>query len=412
MIKINSILLIVSIVFMHFMIVRIAGFPLTIVPFTMAIFLVMHFKLVSNLRVLYLLLTLIFWPFIVYGVYVVTGGGVELLDFSKTFLLWVYASSALMIATFSTLKKTPDYSMAYIVALLVITLYSLAQVLFVYIADSTLLYNLFGSFSYMGHQNFSGGGSLYWSRSPGLYLEPSFNAFVMFFLMSIVLINRNVKNSVLVLCVGILGIFVTTSAVGMLAILGLIISLLIYRASYLKGKEVLLAITLLIILTVFWGSDIFSILSLSDRFSEIGREGASGYWRVIAPLLILFEVLAQYPFGIPLGQVESFIRPMGLIHGGGVGSSLDNGFYVLPFYFGWVGILIMLGVIIKFFMSIYQRNKEGIVFWWFIIASLQFSGGVFLPEFIFCLSLAVFEYRRVLCMKAFDSLTKGLCIAT
>lgn len=396
MIKINSLLLIVSIVFMHFMLARIAGFPLTIIPFTMSIFVLTHFELVKNLRTLSLFIILMIWPFIVYGIYVNAGGSVDLFDFSKTFLLWIYAFLTLIFASFSRLNKTPDYSVAFFVALILITLFSLAQILLVEIADSTLLYNLFGSYSYMGQQNLGGSGLASWGRSPGLYLEPSFNAFVMFFLTSILLINNKVNNAVLIFSIGICGVVLTTSAVGLLAMLGLITSFVIAKVIADGVKPIRILAVILIFLILVWGLSIYHNSFLSDKIYEVFRAGTSGYWRLIAPQVILTKVLVQYPFGVPFGQVENFIIPIGLNHAGNIGSSLDNGLFVLPFYFGWLGVFVILGLISKFLISVYQGDRNGVIFFWYLIVGLQFSGGVFLPEFIFCLVLMIFQYRKSL----------------
>ena len=130
------------------------------------------------------------------------------------------------------------------------------------------------------------------------------------------------------------------------------------------------------------------------RFGEINVEGTSGYWRLIAPLIITSEVVFQHPLGVPFGHMQDFIIPLGLFHGNSVGSTLDNGMYVLLFYFSWFGICFVLWMLYMLAKAIYRGNARDIILWWFVIVSLQFSGGIFLPEYLFILLLVVFQYRN------------------
>jgi putative colanic acid polymerase len=384
-----SLTLIAAIVFIHFTPVSILGFPLTLAPFAILVFLLTHFKLSIHRNVLYLFILLIFAPIIIYIVFIVLGGWSEPLEFMTTYLLWIYAVFGMMLSLFSKPRIISDHSKDFITALLIVVLFSVAQVLFVKLFSSALLYQPFGDFSYMG-----GGGLISENlvRAPGLFLEPSFNAFIMFFLASVIVMkNPRIKGNILILVLSGIGVLVTTSIIGVVSILGLIfflsLNLIVKKNKVLFYVFILLSIAVLITLNDF----LFTL----DRFNEINTEGTSGYWRLIAPLIITSEVLFQYPLGVPFGHMQDFIIPLGILHGGSVGSTLDNGMYVLLFYFGWLGVYFVLWMFYMFVKEIYHRNIRGMVFWWFVIFSLQFSGGIFLPEYMFFLLLVIYQYRNV-----------------
>lgn len=385
--------LVLSIIFLHFMIVRMAGFPLTIVPFAISIFLYFHVKTAIKPRGLLLGGALLIWPICVYVMYEMLGGSADLTEFSKTYLLWVYAISAIILISFAPLKRTINYSFEFLIALVVITVFSLAQILFFKLLGSTLLYNPFGAYTYMGEyqiERFSGDE---YSRAPGFYLEPSFCAFVIFFLTAAILISND-KNRAFnwLLAFSLLSVVITGSASGMIAIPSLII---VRAIAILKSK--LLKLILVFVTPVL--IVIFGEIFLSHRVEEIAVEGSSGYWRLVAPLIILTKVFAEYPLGVPFGQIEAFLLPLGLQHGTNTGTSIDNGVYYLAFYFGWFVVPFVAGLLYKFLQSMFRGDVTGVTYWWFILFSLQFSGGVLLPEYIFPLLLITMQYRRIVHLK-------------
>lgn len=383
--------LILSIIGLHFMIVRLPGseYPLTAAPFAILIFL--YFYVRAAIRPLGLLLgaTLLIWPFCIYGMYELLGASADPSRFSRTYLLWAYAIFAIMLFSFAPLKKIPNYSREFIIALAVVAAFSLAQVAFFKLFGSTLLYNPFGEYTYMGEYQIDRFAVGDFARAPGFYLEPSFCAFVMFFLTAAILINekkRDVPGWLWLL--SFLSIAITGSASGIIAIF----SLFIMRA-ITSFKNRMLKLTLIFFTPVLVG--VFVTFFLAERFAEISVEGTSGYWRLVAPLIILSKVYAEYPFGVPLGQIEAFLLPLGLKHGAGTGTSIDNGIYYLAFYFGWLAVPFVLGLLFKFLQSMFREDIVGVTLWWFILVSLQFSGGIFLPEYIFPLLLISMQYRRI-----------------
>ena len=111
-----SLTLIAAIVFIHFTPVSILGFPLTLAPFAILVFLLTHFKLSIHRNVLYLFILLIFAPIIIYIVFIVLGGWSEPLEFMTTYLLWIYAVFGMMLSLFSKPRIISDHSKDFITA--------------------------------------------------------------------------------------------------------------------------------------------------------------------------------------------------------------------------------------------------------------------------------------------------------
>ena len=99
---------------------------------------------------------------------------------------------------------------------------------------------------------------------------------------------------------------------------------------------------------------------------------------------------------IPLGQMESFIRPFGLQHATRTGVSIDNGAYYLIFLFGWLGLLLFFFTLWKLISAVLKNDHLSTIYWWFVVASLQFSGGIFLPEYLLPLVLVTYGFRVAL----------------
>lgn len=378
--------LIFSILFIHFMFAQPTGFPLTIAPFAIAALLFFHIKLTITWRSLIITTCLVFWPFIVLGVYLQLGGEADILRFGRTYSLWIYAIIPVILIIFSSLKRIYDYNHEFLMILVIVGIYSLLQVLSAKLFSSYFFYNPFGTFTYMNEYRIVGGS---YERAPAFFLEPSFNAFIMFFLVSAILINTTkTRLSVWALLLGSFFVILSGSSAGILA-MGMLASFwLIFYGVTNKFIRVLVVLTAPFILALF------SSYILAGRLSEVDIEGTSGYWRLIAPLTILDTVLTKYPLGVPFGQIEAFVFPFGLLHGEGIGTSIDNGLYVIFFYFGWLAFPFFIVLIYKLFQSILLADFVGSIFWWFILASLQFSGGIFLPEYIYPFLLVLIQFRK------------------
>lgn len=383
-----SVAIVFSIVFMHFMLLQPAGFPLTITPFSLVVFFVIAFKVRITKTTLFLGGAIVFSPFVILIEYSVLGGNADIGEFAKTYILWVSATLILWLSVRGRIKIFFDYTSAFVFCVVIILAFSSLQILVAKYLHSTVFYNPFGEFNYLGPSAIIKHVNENRVRAPAFYLEPSFCAFVLFFLISSILLFRlEVRRVVYAgLLVGILGVWWVGSASGTIAFLILAV---LFKASTIKSKSLkLLAFALLVVVLVM-----VTLFILPSRLAEVNEEGTSGYWRLIAPTIILSKVLINFPLGVPFGQIESFVTPLGLSHAGHVGTSIDNGTYYFIFYFGWLGILFAFWLLIKITKSVYSSDSRGVVFWWYVFASLQFSGGVLLSEYVYPLILVIYAYR-------------------
>lgn len=381
-------LLLISLVFIHFMFFSISGFPLTIAPLAIIVFITLHFYITFNTQKICLLFILFFWPILVVLIYSSFIKPIEIIGFTTTYLLWLFTSLTLAMGSVCYLRKVTSYRNVYTFVLVIIVSFSVAQVLLLRFFDSPVLYNPFGKFTYFTQYNLEKIYGITGPRAYGLFLEPSFNAFMIFFLTSAILLEKPHKSNRLVYIIGFIGIVFTASASGILLLfmLFILLSSLRFVSNNILRMAFLIGIPLLLI-----G---FIPEALLSRLNEINVEGTSGYWRLVAPLRIISEAFSTLPIGLPFGQINDFVFSLGIDHGGITGSSIDNGLAVLFFYFGLLAFVFFLVISYKLISALYSRNKEGVIFWWYIIASLQFSGGVFLPEFVLPMVLIIYQYKK------------------
>lgn len=385
-------ILILSVILIHFVIARPYGFPLTIMPFVIIFFVLLHFKNNAWLhRTILLWLGLILWPFFVLLAYAAVGGATDYADFIRTYLLWLFSVSIIMVCARNRIKVNVNYSRGLLIAFGVVGAFVTAQIVGAERFGLKFFYILFnvGKHSYMAYEYDDAllWGNIHYARAPGFYLEPSFCAFVVFSLLSALMLTKQPgRVKLCLLALGLVSMWIIGSASGMLIMIVLttlgIVSILKTRVA----RRLLLVMGGLLSIPI-------AIASLGGRLAEINVEGSSGYWRLIAPLSVLRNVFVNYPLGVPFGQIESFLLPMGLQHGSRVGMSIDNGMYCLAFYFGWCAVFFISWLVFRLVHAVLRDHFVDAVYWWYIIGALQFSGGIFLPEFVYPVLLVTYHYR-------------------
>lgn len=211
-------------------------------------------------------------------------------------------------------------------------------------------------------------------RSSGFYLEPSFNAFV---ICALTLLALSVKASPAVyLPFSLLAVSASQSAIGILVWLTVATYAYLSNSFFRKPAFALLLLT----------GGITSFGYLAQRVDTIGLVGSSGHYRVLSPTVIIGDLLNQQVLGYPLGSLYSIVSGYQLFQFGSQQAiTLDNGFYVIIFYFGWFGlislILFALWVILGSRKSSLSDTlgRKSIHLW--LALSLLFSGAIFAPEF-------------------------------
>ena len=224
-------------------------------------------------------------------------------------------------------------------------------------------------------------------RAQGFYLEPSYDAFVIGSL-AVILLSLGYRTKA-TSTLAIAGLIATQSATGLLLLV--ILSLVLAIGS--RGIASILSLAggaLALALTYAY---------LTERLDTLTTVGSSANYRLVAPIRVLLDILAHTPTGKPLGSIENVLSSYSLLNGTEVGSSLDNGYYVIVYYFGLFGLLGIAGYLFVAQASVRrQRRLVGGCSWiapiW-IAGSLNFSGGIILPEFALMLWLIIVVYRGV-----------------
>lgn len=373
-----------GIIGLHFQIVSVAGFPVTVAPIFVMIMLrcFVNFQLRAS-GIVFLCLTIA-----VAGLSATMSSATDPVQFARTLALVVFAAVAVLIATQGKLHATaPDWlAPGSFAALVVAASYSALQYLSG-AAGSAALYNPWRGHQYLYQYSFAEQfGSI---RAPGFYLEPSFNALVLGTLLFVCLM-LNTRN-MLSLAIATVGIACTRSLSGLAVLLLLAVVALVARGEEGNGRVIRRIFGLLGVTYVFWQfTGYIETRALSGRVA-----GTSTNYRLVAPLRIVRDVLTESPLGQPLGSVEHVLGSYGLLNGAKAGVSLDNGLYLLVFYFGWIAVCALVFGVIRLLMAARSARYSGGVLLGFLLLALVNTGGIFLPEFVLltCLVLLVWRFQ-------------------
>jgi putative colanic acid polymerase len=375
-----------SCVLLHFMVAMPLGYPLTIAPVAVCFVLGRHYDGKMSLSALIGMTALLLLPF----VNVLGQPAERLVRFVRTDALWVFNVTAIWWAARGDLssRRTGIVQGAF-TANVIIACYSAAQAALAFFVGSNALFNPFRGHQYLHEYDAAlhDAGVGAWSRAPSFYLEPSFGAFVMVSLCVVCLLaHYRPTASILVVSAGL---FFNRSFTGIIAFailaaihLGMSLGRRVPRAIQLGAAMFVTAIAALGLRQL-----------LATRIGELGVEGASAYYRIISPLIVLRDVLQFKPLGVEFGQVEAFLMPYGLLQTGAEGNTLDNGLYVVVFYFGWVGLAAIVALVANAVKQLVLGNRDRAILWTMIFFSMAFSGAVFVPEFAFLIILVVYQFR-------------------
>lgn len=214
-------------------------------------------------------------------------------------------------------------------------------------------------------------------RAAGFYLEPSYAAFVIGS-MSVALLAQGYRKLPVWVLAGA-GLLAVRSATGLI-LFGVVALVVIFVG---KSRLKLVAFVVLAVLTAL------ALPYLTGRLDSTFTAGSSAYYRLIGPLQILRDTLVHFPLGHPYGSLRNTVADYGILNGAAAGDSLDNGFYVIVFYFGWLGLIASICLASWALVCVVRRARTGsiaqaVVPIW-AVGSLLFSGGIMLPEYVFTL---------------------------
>jgi putative colanic acid polymerase len=376
-------LVFITIVFQHFRLFNIGDYEATL-------------GLLTGLLVVVLLIgTMNYFAVISVGVFFVVLSSATALfssqavptDYLQTLAL-VLLTSVIVTSAFGQIKwslvGSESFAFAILIALSTIVAISVGQVALGSLGSSAL-FNPFRANQYLHLYN-ANIGLVQFPRAHGFFLEPSYNAFVMGTLTAALLsLNRFIKSAVVLAVIGLAACQSATGLVLLVLFLGFVA---------LKSRP---AITLAAAATIF-GVVSYAGDYLWIRLLSFGTEGSSAYYRVLAPIEVLMDVLGSHPLGMPFGSVERVIGGYNLQMAGVHATSLDNGFYVVIFYFGWIGIGLLLLLLTATIRATKSRS-DGSYTWiaplW-LFASLFFSGGIMAPQFGIMTFVVILSFRSSL----------------
>ncbi|OUE31569.1 putative colanic acid biosynthesis protein [Clavibacter michiganensis] len=368
----------IAIIGQHFMIVRAAGYPVTL---GLVVGVPLLLLLSRGGYALRLILGLCAVIALTSSSALVTGmEGSDPLSFLRTLALFILAVIVLLASSRGLDRdfiRSSAFSTSISVTLTVVVALSVLQVA-AGALGSEAFFNVFGPFQYLyEYQPYLQFNPI--PRAQGFFLEPSYDAFVIGTLTMISLLTgRHFRGTV---AVGILGILMSRSATGLLLLL--IIGVVVALRSRPGASIVVLS-----------GLAVVGIASgpyLQTRLESFSTSGSSTNYRLVAPLKVLGDTLLHTPIGHPLGSVSNILLGYDLYNGAELGTSLDNGLYVLVFYFGWIGIVLIAALAVAAVRASLRRGRStwGAVAPLWLFGTLFFSGGIMLPEYAVTTSLLI-----------------------
>jgi putative colanic acid polymerase len=223
------------------------------------------------------------------------------------------------------------------------------------------------------------------TRASGLYSEPSFNALVCLSLLPIVLSIKDKKKRIVYSIISS-GYMISTYSLTGIVSLGLIFLLW----SWEDRKIRLFPILSFAVLFLFTSNYVYS------RWQSLTVDGSSANYRIVAPLRAILEVIPNNLMGIPLGSLEVTIRKFEFLNGNRVGSSVDNGYLLLVLYFGLIGVVGVIFILMSTLQMAARMHRKKMYGWQMILVpsmALNFNGGIFLPDFLCVLTLVIITIR-------------------
>ncbi|CCE75530.1 putative colanic acid polymerase WcaD [Clavibacter nebraskensis] len=368
----------VAVIGQHFMIVQAAGYPVTL-GLVVGVPLILLLSRGGYARRLVLALCAV--VALTASAALVTGmEGSDPLSFLRTLALFILAVIVIVAGSAGLdpgFVGSTAFSTAISAMLLIVVGLSVLQV-----AAGTLgseaFFNVFGRFQYLyEYQPYLQFNPI--PRAQGFFLEPSYDAFVIGTLTLISLLTgRHFRGTI---AVGILGVLMSRSATGLLLLL--IIGVVVALRSRPGASIVVLS-----------GLAVVGVASgtyLQTRLESFSTSGSSTNYRLVAPLQVLGDTLLHTPIGHALGSVSNILLGYDLYNGAELGTSLDNGLYVLVFYFGWIGLVLIaaLAVLAIRGMLRSRRSTWGAVTPLWLFGTLFFSGGIMLPEYAVMTALLI-----------------------
>jgi putative colanic acid polymerase len=374
-----------AVIGLHLELTHISGFPLTVAPLATLLVVRRTTKLLVPPVVVISACGVLAYALLVFQI---SSGDNSMTDFVRTLGLLTFSLLvSLSVATLPLRGSGEWLATSARLVLWVVSLFSVAQFLLYEVSGNPLLYNPWREHQYFYSYDVASQFGV--TRAQGFYLEPSFNALVLIAVFAMLMLRKKVRGlDYALLSVGLLA---TRSLAGLLVAFTL--SLAILAGPRFANHRYLRALVLVLLPVFAWIASTY----VANRMETLSVVGSSVNYRVAAPLRMVTDVLKTHVLGMPLGSVDRVYRTYGVLNGTEVGTSLDNGVYLIVYYFGWPGLaLLTVGAFIGGCHFLRHPGERTIVAMLFVFLSLTFSGGIFLPEYQLLIALVVLSARHPL----------------
>lgn len=383
-------LIIAGVVFLNLRVGRLLDYSLTIAPVA-CLFFLMHFNVKKNG-------SKFFVPWALVILYVLVKSALDSAysksesELLKTFSLWLFYWTIIWACIAFPVKRELSLNQ------LSNTCLSLFYLISLVCAVQVLIYKTMGNFNILsiwGEHLYAGQEYVVKSvefgalKSTGFYFEPAYCALVLFALCAAAQTVSEIKIRTYAIMAG--AFFIIGSSSGIISLLTLIVIANYAKITDPKKSNIIYASLLILTMAI---SGIIFYEALFERISHINIESSSTYYRLVAPARIVLDVLFQTPLGAPLGAMESDVQRYMLANGETIGKTIDNGWYLLIYYFGWPGIFASLTIILLGLKYSIKHKNGSLEAFSFFILSPFFTGAVFSPEFLLLQLIVLFSFKQ------------------
>ncbi|VVN27812.1 hypothetical protein [Pseudomonas fluorescens] len=390
--KLTLLLIVLGVIFLNYVFLRPLNYPLTAAPILVLILLPLVFSITKRSLQYFI-------PWTIVTTFVLLKSSWDLfnidgtqLQFFKTFSLWLFYWTFFLAVVVFPVKNHIELSRlsnTYSTLFILIFFTCFAQSVYFKLTGDSSIFNLWGGNSYSDQGYVTKVIEFGAMKTTAFYFEPAYCALVMYSILTARQIAS--KISYVNFPIILLGFYITGSFSGVICALLVLLTSVVFPDNHSKKyKNIKIVVGLLVFLFSFY----FLADLITTRSLQIFDSTTSTYYRLIAPLEIIKNVLIDHPLGMLLGVMEDDVLKHSLSNGDTIGKTIDNGWYLLFYYFGWSGVLAFFGYITIGLRLAIKYKKGSLETYQFLLLSPFFTGAVFSPEFLFLQAIVIFTFKQ------------------
>jgi hypothetical protein len=289
----------------------------------------------------------------------------------------------------------------FLLLLVAVALLVIAQFVMLNVYDSYTIMKIFGPFSPLGpgYLVYEPHPLSFIKRPNGIFSEPSVAGWFLVFGTSIAITSPifQRKSGYIAAMVSGLAAIATLS---MSAIINIAVLSLVYlwiKSKTIKRLYINFLLVITVIVTLGW---VAVTANITSRFENFFIEGTSSYYRLNAPLQLLSESLREFPFGHPLGQVQYILSKSYMINWKlGSTVNIDNSFFMISYYYGILGIVIIISVCCMFIVLFLKRSHASLLLITILLALAE-TGSLWSPNMVLIIGYGIILIRYILAYEA------------